>query len=445
MLNYLLSHTPLLYLVQSFWRDEAFSVLAAKESLSFIFTRLGFEPPLYYTMLHFWIRIFGTSELAARSLSLVGFLLATVIIIEWADQLYKKHWLAWFVPLFFFVNPMLLYYAFEVRTYGWYIFFATATLYAYATKRWPWFVVAAVLGFYTHVYILPFVGALFLHRLFVERHHLFQKHQSFLRMLGRIAKDSGVRSVALAVLLMVPWLIRIGLEMGRMKSSWYFPVDVQLVRSVLGNMFVGYEGTPWFGWKYTRYLSLGVVLAGWGAIAESKMREHVRLLFFFGLIPLIGIIGISFIKPLFVNRYLIPVTVAEVLVVTAALAAIRKPLLQKITAVILFAGVIWINWWYAPFHAKTPVRETFEQVHALMKPGDVVLASDSLIYLETLYYTKDSSKVYLYNPNDNIFPWYIGDALITPSRMVRDYPIYPSRAFLIHTDGTFDVVYRMPL
>lgn len=445
MLNQLLTHTPLLYLVQSFWRDEAFSVLAAKESLPFIFTRLGFEPPLYYTMLHFWIKLFGTSELAARSLSMVGFLLATVIIIEWADELYKKHWLAWFMPLFFFVNPMLLYYAFEVRTYGWYIFFATAMLYTYAKKRWGWFIASAVLGFYTHVYILPFFGALFLHRLYTERHHLFQKHRSFLHTLGHIVTDPGVKSTAIAVLLMIPWLIRIVLEMGRMKSSWYFPVDVQLVKSVLGNMFMGYEGTPWFGWKYTRYLSLGIVLIGWFAFARKTVREHVRLLLFFGLVPLAGIIGISFIKPLFVNRYLIPVTVAEVLVIIAAIAAIRRPILQKIAAFVLFAGVLWINWWYAPYHAKPPVRETFEQVQALMKPGDVVMASDSLIYLETLYYTKDKSKVYLYNPNDNIFPWYIGDALITPSRMVRDYPIYPTRAFFIHTDGKFDVVYRMPL
>jgi len=64
MLNYLLSHTPLLYFVQSFWRDEAFSVLAAKQSLGFIITKLGFEPPVYYTLLHVWMRIFGESELA---------------------------------------------------------------------------------------------------------------------------------------------------------------------------------------------------------------------------------------------------------------------------------------------------------------------------------------------------------------------------------------------
>ena len=140
--------------------DEAFSILAAQQSLVFIVTRLGFEPPVYYAMLHFWIKLFGSGEIAARSLSLVGFLLSTALMIEWSHALYKKHWLSWYLPLFFFLNPMLLYYAFEVRTYGWYIFFATTTLMFYSAKQWKWFIVSALLGFYTHVYMLPFIGIL---------------------------------------------------------------------------------------------------------------------------------------------------------------------------------------------------------------------------------------------------------------------------------------------
>src|SRR3989338_6836575 len=152
MLNLLLTHSPLLYFVQSLWRDEAFSILASQQSLSFIITKLGFEPPLYYTMLHFWIKIFGTSEVASRGLS------------------------------FFFLNPMLLYYAFEVRTYGWYMFFATATLIAYSAKKWKWFILSAVLGFYTHVYILPFIGILGLH-------WLWTKKPSLSHLAGFIKKD----------------------------------------------------------------------------------------------------------------------------------------------------------------------------------------------------------------------------------------------------------------
>lgn len=444
MLNYLLAHTPLFYFVQSLWRDEAFSILAAKESLPFIFTKLGFEPPVYYTMLHFWIKIFGTSELAARSLSFIGLLFATIIIIEWADRIYKKHWLAWYVPLFFFLNPMLLYYAFEVRTYGWFIFFAAATLFTYATKRWKWFFIASLLGFYTHVYMLPYIAALALHRIWTSRSHI-NKRQPFRSFFNFLFTDQGMRSIMLSTLLMVPWLIKIGMELPRMKSSWYYPVDLQLVKSSLGNLFVGYEGTPWYGWKYTKYLSVFIAGGAIFAAFNKKIREHTILLLFFGAIPLAVIIGISFIKPLYVNRYLIPTTIAEILLLGAALSAIHKPILQKLAAAVMLIGVLWFNWWFPPQHPKTPIKETFNQIQTLIKPGDIYLASDALIYLETMYYAKDPSKVYLYNPNNNGFAWYIGDALFDPSRAVRDYPIYPMRAFLIRTDGTFEVIYRMPL
>ncbi|MCJ7826492.1 hypothetical protein MUP56_02660, partial [Patescibacteria group bacterium] len=91
-LNVLFKNTPLFYFTQSFWRDEAFSVLLAQQPLSVIFQKTSVEPPIYYMLLHFWIKFFGTSEIAARSLSFIGFALATIVVIEWAHILFKNHW-----------------------------------------------------------------------------------------------------------------------------------------------------------------------------------------------------------------------------------------------------------------------------------------------------------------------------------------------------------------
>ncbi len=131
MFDFVLNHSPLLYFTQSIWRDEAFSVLVAQKPLAAIIPKFTFEPPLYYIFLHFWIKIFGTSEIAIRSLSLLGFILATIVVIHFAEKLFRKHWLSWFLPLLFFLNPMLLYYAFEVRAYGWYMFFIVLSMYAF--------------------------------------------------------------------------------------------------------------------------------------------------------------------------------------------------------------------------------------------------------------------------------------------------------------------------
>ncbi len=77
VISFINNHTPLLYLTQSLWRDEAFSVWITQDSLGEVIRRTGgdFNPPLYYILLHFWMRIFGRSEVTLRSLSLVFFII----------------------------------------------------------------------------------------------------------------------------------------------------------------------------------------------------------------------------------------------------------------------------------------------------------------------------------------------------------------------------------
>lgn len=434
----ILSHTPLLYLTQSLWRDEVFSVLAAQQSPLFIIKNLGFEPPVYYLLLSLWTSLFGTSEIAVRSLSLVGFVGANILMLEWGWQMYKKHWLSWFLPLMFFLNPMLLYYAFETRTYAWYTFFATATLYTYVNKQWKWFITAAVLGFYTHTYHLFFVGTLALHYVWTQRHTLQTAYKKFF-------KDRATHAFLWFGLAASPWIAKAASEATRLKSSWYYPVDWHLIKSVIGNMFLGYEGTPWYGWKYTYYLSIVLIGLFIYALKNKKTRTLTGLFALYGFLPLSAIIAISFVKPLFVNRYLIPVTISEVLLVGAALANIRNNTVQKLTAAAVFLFVMWFNWWYPPQHPKADFRTTFTQVKSIMQTQDVIVASDPIIYFESLYYAPDPSKVYLYNPTNEPFPWYIGDALFDTKRNVLTYPDYPYRAIVIHPDTTYEIIYRVSL
>ena len=49
---------------------------------------------------------------------------------------FGKHFLSWLL-LTFLLNPMLLYYAFEARAYGWYMAFIALALYGYLQKNGP--------------------------------------------------------------------------------------------------------------------------------------------------------------------------------------------------------------------------------------------------------------------------------------------------------------------
>ncbi len=438
MLNWLLTHTPLLYFTQSLWRDEAFSILAAERPISFFFTRLTFEPPVYYILLHFWMKIFGSSEIATRSLSFLAFVIATLVVIKWSEKLFKKHFLSWLLPFLFFFNPMLLYYAFEVRAYAWYVLFAVLSMYTYLEKKWLWYILTTTLGFYTHTYFIfvPLVEAI---HWFITRN--FKMETSKLKFFLR---EPVVRSLLAVGLLISPWIIKIVTEFGRLKSSWYYPVNFSLVKSVLGNMFLGYEGTPWYLWRYTAYLSLVLLALFLFALRPKTTRRRNILFFLMVVIPLTLVIGISFIKPLFVNRYLIPVTIAEIFLLAFAIETMRPKVFQTLFAIFCFLFIVSFNVWYPKEHTKLNIRSTIMEVNMLRDSDDVVFADSPLIFFETIYYSNDRKKVFLYNPSGSPFPWYVGDAIVSPSQITGDLPSYPIRAFVIHQDGRYDIAYRAP-
>ena len=77
---------------QSFWEDEAFSVFVSKGSLFQIcyITATDVHPPLYYWILHYWLVLFGTSEVATRALSALFGVLAIPVIYMLGDRLFNK-------------------------------------------------------------------------------------------------------------------------------------------------------------------------------------------------------------------------------------------------------------------------------------------------------------------------------------------------------------------
>lgn len=437
MFTFILEHTPVFYFIQSFWRDEAFSVLFASKPLLWILQNSSFDPPIYYLLLHFWMKIFGQSEIAVRSLSFVGFLLATILVVRLANQLFNKKIIQILIPVLFFFNPMLLYYAFEARAYGWYIFFTVLAIYGYIKQRWTLFILGSVLGFYTHLYagIIPFIC--FLHYMSLHIKTVISKRPLF--------SDAMIRSILIISAFILPFCIRFLLVAHQFTNAWYYPVDTHLIASVLGNMYTGYEGTPWYLWETTRWISLVILILCILSLIPKSNRKFSTLFVSLVFIPLSLVIGVSFIKPLFVNRYVIPVTIAEIFCIGYALSSFRIKYMQWILGVIIVLYTFGFNIWYADKHSKMDFRTPLQEINFMIQPNDVIFADNPIIFLETLYYAKQRNRVFFYNPTGDVFPWFIGDAVLEPSHTVSQIPSYPTRTFLVHADGTYSIEYALPI
>ncbi len=103
---------------QSFWNDEGNSARIAERSLQLITEGAAgdIHPPLYYYLLHIWRSLFGSSEVALRSLSAV----LGVVLVGLTFLIGRKAFSAGIGLLAAFVaaiNPFQIYYSQEARMY----------------------------------------------------------------------------------------------------------------------------------------------------------------------------------------------------------------------------------------------------------------------------------------------------------------------------------------
>lgn len=423
MLNYIFFHTPLYYLFQSLWRDEAFSYFMAKAGLVKIISNSinDFNPPLYYFLLHFWTLIANKSDEYLRFLSLFPHLASVYLAYEFASKIFSKRF-AIFVGLFLMFNPMLVYYAFEMRMYSLYAFFALAVLYFFYFQNWKWYQIFSVLGLYTHSFfsllIISLVG--------------------YLWSCGQLKKES-LKNLFKPFIFYLPWVFILANQFIRSNNSWLFPADIKLVKSALGNLFTSFEGTPGFFWDYTALLSIMILV--FLVMGFYRKRKLASLFIFPIFIPLTVILGYSLLRrPLYVNRYLIFITVAEVMGISLGIFGIKNKILQSFLASLWFVLILIINLYLVPYHKKTDFKSLFAEINHQAGKNDFVYTKTPIALLESIYYYKNPQKVFVYNPDNLLIPNYVGVTVVFFDISKNSLPYPPSRTYLVDDNANYQLI-----
>ena len=99
--------------------DESFSLHAALQSVPDLVRMLcrGDNPPLWELLLHFWVKVFGVSEVAIRSLSLI-FSALTVVPVYWLGEKYLHRFVGVAAALCYCFSTFSIYMAHECRVYS---------------------------------------------------------------------------------------------------------------------------------------------------------------------------------------------------------------------------------------------------------------------------------------------------------------------------------------
>jgi hypothetical protein len=104
---------------RDFWGDEIGTVLAAREPLDRIITgqALDFHPPLYYVLVHFWMKLVGCGEAAVRVPSVL-FALGTVALLSRLGAAAGGSRVARWVPTLGAFYPVLVMFSRMARYYS---------------------------------------------------------------------------------------------------------------------------------------------------------------------------------------------------------------------------------------------------------------------------------------------------------------------------------------
>jgi len=425
ILNIIFTYTPLKFYVQSFWRDEAFSYLLAKQNTIniLLLTAKDFNPPLYYIFLHWWMIFFGSSEISMRTLSFIFFLATLYIIGLFFIEIFRFSIKKTFIYLSLFVlNPVLHYYAFEARMYSLFAFLVSLSFYFLYKKQYRKYALVVILGLFTHYFMFfAILGQIFY--LFVTDKKNLKKHSV---MFIKIA------------FYFIPWILVVFFSKPPFGGQfWIPPLNVKTVLNVPGILFTGHEEFMGFAYWPLQMISLfviGIIIAK----LKSRTNKHMEIFFISWLvIPLLLVLAVSMLKPVFLPRYVIFLTIGLLL----ALVYILEQYSRR-TKIILFLLLFLISVHYSAFQVflrtKEDIKKPLLEIKKMLRKDDVVYVTHEFNFHPAQYYINEK-QVYIYNKTYGEIPAFVGKVLIPQNKLTNSLPIYPRKAFILKDDLSYSV------
>jgi mannosyltransferase len=351
------------YINGQFWMDEAITTGIASHSLSAIpgILRHDGSPPLFYVLLHFWIRAFGDGEAATHSLSLL-FGLLTIPVGMWSGWSLFGRRAGMYAATLFAFSTFLTQYAGETRMYelmgllG--LIATTAFIHGFIYRRRKYLIVFAIaeaLMLYTHAWgIFYGAGAAFA---LIPIYQASDDRRALLR--------DAVMAFVGAGILFLPWLPNFIYQSTHTGAPWAppprFGAPVLLSRDLLG------------GDRITIGLLLATII-GVGALFTRRYRRTTDATKLWVLIVLpFATLALAWlasqITPAFVSRYFAPVLAPIFLL--AAWGCARSGVVGLAAIALSVVFVVHVAS-YAP-EFKSDMRDVAAEVAPLMHKGDLVI------------------------------------------------------------------------
>jgi len=341
---------------QSIRLDESQTIWVASKPINTVWRLIGEDVhvPLYFTILHFWMQVFGNTIISARIPSFIFYLLTLYVLYKFSLESANKK-VALLAVLLFSLSPFILWYSFEARMYTQFAFFSSlSTLFflrmvrSRADSGKLGFFLSTSLGVYTHYFYMFFLVSQGIYLLW--HLHINKTFARNFKLFGAYLLMS-----ALSILMLVPWVIYVYTLGQTSNSEPLIPPP---------NSFNIFQTFAFFLFGFQSPVTQGLIVALWPMIIILQRRKlNVLNLGYFEtvtLVPVLLFFLVSFIKPIFLARYLI-FTVPSLFFLLANVLLVFSRRVSTVIVSLIFL-VIFGFLVYQNISANTPVKENYRGV-----------------------------------------------------------------------------------
>jgi mannosyltransferase len=376
---------------ESLWLDEAWSIHESAMSVQGIAEHAN-HPPLYFFILRFWIHLFGTSEVALRSLSAIFGIISIPLIYLVGSNLFNRK-VGLIAGLLSAISYYQIYYSQEARAYSLllllsllsYLFFIKILR---GDRKWyyPAYFLATLLLGYTHIYGPFIIASQILFFLLFWKKYRAQR-----------VKFAVTAAVTIAALLpLVPlmggrvayiaqqgfWIATPNLgdllyTFGAFAGSGggrTFILVLFLLMAIIGFLSIKIVRSQW-DWKKPLRNLTGL---GWDFRLESIEPGLLLLIWLFFPIVIPFILS-QFMTPIYLTRYVIGASPAFYLLVARGVGNLnRKWLLYPVLILIIILSSFGLQSYY-----KNDVKEHWREAANLVELNS--MRNDAIIFCAFYY------------------------------------------------------------
>lgn len=345
---------------QSIRLDEAQSIWVSSKPMQTIIalTAADVHVPLYGTLLHFWMQIFGNSIIAARALSMLFFLLTLPVLYLFVKEASNKQ-IALLTLTLFTLSPFIMWYTSEARMYTLFtlvtslnhLFFLRMIRSDAQNGKLGYFA-TIVLGFYTHYFFVFLVATQAIYTAAIW--YLRIREQ---RPKAFVWKTVGVMAAGFSFFLPWIWLLFSTGTAANTQPLIPPPTSFNIIQTFV-NFIFGFQ-TQGIQSILVSLWPLSVMTLF--LIFTKRQRSPISGIGYIVLasfLPIILVFIVSFFRSIFLSRYLIVVTPTLFLLLAWALTQYSKRTANIVIAAVLFAMLGLML--YQTTSATTPVRENYQ-------------------------------------------------------------------------------------